>query len=139
MKLYLAGPMTGLPLLNFPSFWRAAIDLRSRGHEVVSPAEMAIINGDVIARGPDGKELTSNPSSYDFPFDEASIEMHPKFSIYRARRADMAALAECEAIVLLPGWHRSDGALRELRWADDIGLIVWEYDARSKTGLVKRR
>ncbi|MGA0610530.1 DUF4406 domain-containing protein [Caldimonas sp. KR1-144] len=41
-KIYLAGPMTGLPELNFPSFNHFASVLRAIGHEVVNPAE---ING----------------------------------------------------------------------------------------------
>lgn len=40
MKLYLAGPMTGYPELNFPSFHAEAARLRSLGHEVVNPAEL---------------------------------------------------------------------------------------------------
>ena len=40
MKLYLAGPMTGLPELNFPAFHAAAKRLRDLGHMVVNPAEV---------------------------------------------------------------------------------------------------
>ena len=34
MKLYLAGPMRGLPLCNFPAFDAAAAWLTSKGHIV---------------------------------------------------------------------------------------------------------
>lgn len=46
MKWYLSGPMSGHADLNFPAFQEAAEDLRSRGHEVVSPHE---INPDLNA------------------------------------------------------------------------------------------
>lgn len=38
--LYIAGPMTGLPDLNFPAFHAKAADLTALGFEVVNPAEI---------------------------------------------------------------------------------------------------
>lgn len=46
MKLYLAGPMTGYPELNFPLFHAEAARLRALGFEIVNPAE---INSDPSA------------------------------------------------------------------------------------------
>ncbi len=42
MKVYLAGPMRGLPDFNFPEFYRHAHALRKEGHEVFNPAEIGI-------------------------------------------------------------------------------------------------
>lgn len=42
MKIYLSGPMSGLPEHNFPAFHAAAARLRERGYEVVSPAELHV-------------------------------------------------------------------------------------------------
>jgi hypothetical protein len=39
-KIYLAGPMTGLPSHNFPAFHAEAARLRKLGYEVVNPAEL---------------------------------------------------------------------------------------------------
>lgn len=39
MRIYLAGPMTGLPDHNYPAFHAEAARLRSLGHEVLNPAE----------------------------------------------------------------------------------------------------
>lgn len=38
-RVYIAGPMTGLPEFNFPAFHAAAVQLRARGFEVENPAE----------------------------------------------------------------------------------------------------
>ena len=40
MKIYIAGPMTGIDALNFPLFHSEADRLRSLGYEVVNPAEI---------------------------------------------------------------------------------------------------
>ena len=40
-RIYLSGPMTGLPDFNRPTFRAAARDLREAGHRVYNPAEFA--------------------------------------------------------------------------------------------------
>ncbi|MGQ3001264.1 MAG: DUF4406 domain-containing protein [Hydrogenophaga sp.] len=49
-RVYVAGPMTGIPDLNFPAFHRQATRLRARGIDVVNPAE---INTDPSAKWTD--------------------------------------------------------------------------------------
>jgi hypothetical protein len=39
-KIYISGPMTGLPRLNFPLFNRVAVRLRNLRWEVVNPVEI---------------------------------------------------------------------------------------------------
>ena len=41
-RIYVSGPMTGMPELNFPLFNRCAAQLRHRGFAVVNPAEITI-------------------------------------------------------------------------------------------------
>lgn len=91
-RLYLSGPMTGLPDLNFPAFHAAAAALRARGWEVVNPAEI-------------------NPDS--------SLPWH------ECMRADIKALCDCDFIVLMPGWERSQGAALELHIAQRLLLEVF--------------
>lgn len=38
MKVYIAGPMTGLPEFNYPAFFAAAEVLEERGYEPLNPA-----------------------------------------------------------------------------------------------------
>lgn len=40
MRLYLSGPMSGIPDNNFPAFHEWAQRLRAAGHDVVNPAEL---------------------------------------------------------------------------------------------------
>lgn len=39
-RIYVAGPMTGHPELNFPAFHAVAAALRAQGHHVENPAEI---------------------------------------------------------------------------------------------------
>jgi hypothetical protein len=39
-RLYIAGPMSGLPGMNFPLFHAEAMRLRGLGYEVINPAEI---------------------------------------------------------------------------------------------------
>ena len=45
VRVYLSGPMTGRPDLNFPAFTAAATQLRAAGFEVVNPAELVTTPG----------------------------------------------------------------------------------------------
>lgn len=38
--VYVSGPMTGMPELNFPAFHKAAATLRAVGYRVVNPADL---------------------------------------------------------------------------------------------------
>lgn len=104
MKIYVAGPMRGYPLFNFPAFDAATEKLRDDGHSVFSPAE--------IDRG-----LGLDPSQ----------PLPDWFTIEDAMRRDLAVITECDAIALLPGWETSEGVKHELAAARACGLIIYEY------------
>lgn len=116
MKIYLAGPMRGLPEFNFPAFHAAAAVLRDMGHEVFSPAEK-----DIEKYG----EKLLNPSGSE---DEAATNVG--FSLRQALGMDLEWIcAHGEAIALLKGWERSSGANAEFFTARALGqLMAFEYD-----------
>lgn len=101
MRLYISGPMSNLPDLNFPAFAAAALALRAEGLDILSAHEIA---HDVAAI-----EQTARPW-------EAYL------------REDLAALLTCEGIVLLPGWPESAGARLELEVALRLRFLVFFYD-----------
>ena len=90
-RIYIAGPMTGLPELNFPAFHAEAAFLRALGFEVENPAE--------------------NPAP-------------PCGSWLGYMRMAIVQVARCDAVVMLPGWNDSRGALVEHDLAQGLGLDV---------------
>jgi hypothetical protein len=45
LRIYVAGPMTGLPDYNLDAFATAATRLRERGHNAQNPGRRGVING----------------------------------------------------------------------------------------------
>ena len=117
MKLYVAGPMRGYPNFNFPLFDEATEHYRSLGFYVVSPAEhdREICDGNIEDKP---GYATGDVSMYaeSTGFDFKSVIMW-----------DLAQIAECDGIVLLPGHENSSGARVELALAQALGLEVMEY------------
>lgn len=109
-KVYLAGPMRGIPQFNFPAFADATVKLRNEGYEVFSPAEHAIsLHGQSFWDNINGDEVNL-PLGFD-------------------RRALLAAdlnwiCREANAVALLPGWETSKGALAEMATALALGLEI---------------
>lgn len=42
MRVYISGPITGVPDGNKAAFKAAAVELEARGHDVVNPAELEV-------------------------------------------------------------------------------------------------
>lgn len=105
-RVYLAGPMRGYPLYNFPAFHEAAAILRANGFEVVSPAEKDLDDG----------------------FDPTRTTQEQGFDLKAALRWDMEQVLAVDAVVALPGWEESLGAIAEVHLALAAGTRVVEYD-----------
>lgn len=100
LKVYLSGPMTGLPEWNFPAFEDGARRLRAAGFAVLSPAE---------------KDLQAG-------FDPASDG--EDFDLRAALEWDVAAVIEADAVVVLSGWEDSPGCAVEVLTAESLGKPV---------------
>lgn len=101
-RVYIAGPMSGHPRFNFPAFDAAAERLRGAGFEVISPAEL----DDPPARRAALDSVDGSPTAYA----EATGETWGRML---ARDVRIIADGDLDAIVVLPGWDRSRGALLE--------------------------
>lgn len=117
MKIYLAGPMRGIPEFNFPEFHRYAKKLREQGHTVFSPAEQDIETyGCDISKGIDsGSEL----------------ELVEKFGfdLRKTLCTDLSWIClEADAVALMPEWKKSRGAQAERATAIALGLNIIELE-----------
>jgi hypothetical protein len=96
MRVYLGGPMTGLPQSNFPAFDRAASFLRATlGWDVVSPAEL------------------DDPLVRDAAMRNDVMPNGETWGDFLARDVKLLADGGIEAMVVLDGWERSKGARLE--------------------------
>lgn len=112
-KVYLAGPMRGIPEFNFPAFHDAAAYLRRRGWNVFSPAERDMSHY--------GKDLSVGNPTGD---EQQAVDEHG-FNIREAMAADLKFICEeADAIALLPGWENSRGARAEKAAAEALGIEV---------------
>lgn len=118
MKLYLAGPMTGIDLYNFPAFDAAADALRGLGHTVFNPAEADRL------RGFDAEAVRATGS-------DAALH---GFSLREALKEDLSWICDhAEGIALLEGWESSKGVRAELALADALSIpsgMWYRYDER---------
>lgn len=105
MRIYLAGPMTGIENHNFPAFDAARDWLRNTlKWVVISPADM----------------------SREFGID-GSREVTPE-EWRECMKDDIGAILRSHALVVLPGWQGSRGARREILIAQTIGIPIYQYD-----------
>lgn len=112
MKLYIAGPMRGIPEFNFPAFFAAEETLRGWGYEIINPARRDVDNGFKYQGLTGDEDLTALG-----------------FNLRSALGWDLAQIAgECDGVVTLDGWHRSRGAKAEVSTAVALDLPVNSVD-----------
>lgn len=100
-RIYVAGPMRGYPDFNYPKFNGFASELTGAGWDVVNPVRV----GESIA---EAEAINDDPALL-----EAVLA------------AEILALKTCEAVYLLNGWEKSDGARKEVAAAIAHGLEIY--------------
>ena len=99
-KVYIAGPMRGLPDFNYPRFNACAATLREIGWHVVNPAEIGAAYGTP-------EQINADPAL-----------------LAAVVAAELHALETCDAVFLMYGWENSVGARKELAAALAYGLKI---------------
>lgn len=100
MRLYVAGPVTGLTDGNYPAFEYAAKRLFNAGHIPVLPPELR----------------TALQPSAELTLGQCYRKVIPN---------DIVELATCEGMIVLPGFEKSSGTAFELHGAELFGMEVF--------------
>ena len=100
-RIYIAGPMAGVPESNYPAFNAAAAQLRANGWMVENPVDIGAEFGPPEAIQADRRLLA------------------------RVEQAERDVIPDCDAIYLLRGWQRSAGARGELAVALKYDLEIF--------------
>ncbi len=109
MRVYLAGPMSGIKSFNFPAFHTATKYLRAQGFDVVSPAEEDWKCG--IGEQAEASE-TGNPT-----------DIKETWGSVLARDVKLIADGGIKGIIFLPDWDQSRGARLEAT----VGLLQPDF------------
>lgn len=95
MKVYIAGPMSGLPDFNYPAFNTAEGELLVAGHFPLNPTRAEEHN------------TTGKPQTWSWYMRHA-----------------LGMVAQADGVALLPGWENSKGATLEHFVALQLGLDI---------------
>lgn len=87
-KIYISGPMTGIPDLNKEAIMKAALFYKEKGLDVITP-----FDGINLARYLKGENI--------------------KNGYTESLSCDIMLLSGCDAIAMLPGWTQSYGCIAE--------------------------
>lgn len=103
-KIYIAGPMRGHKLYNFPAFDAAEARLRRLGYDVVNPAALDRARGIHPETFPDDLDWHKTPEGFDLK----AVAMEC-----------LRQVSECDGIYVLNDCKKSKGAKAEM------ALAIW--------------
>jgi len=128
MRIYIAGPMHGMPGFNETAFLDAQVALSEKGHDVENPfvigakfANQTEIDKSFAAL----REWEEVCPMADKRYGEAKRNFKDCALAFRVRDYELATVRSCDAIYLLKGWRKSVGAKSELLEALRNGLEVF--------------
>ncbi len=111
---YLAGRMTGIPRFNFPRFEEVAEDLRSKGYDILSPAEMDDKEVyDTVMQSKDGSQGSGSPNG-------------ETWGDFLSRDVKIVA-DEADGVIAMDDWWMSKGARLEVFVATTQNKPIYHY------------
>jgi len=105
LTVYIAGPMRGYKNSNFPAFFDAARKWSNNPMvgRVFNPAQM----------------------DEDMGYDGDCVAINAKENLKMCMERDISAIMASDAVVMLTGWERSEGARVEHALAVYLGLKIF--------------
>lgn len=113
-KIYIAGPMRGIRLYNFPAFDDAAERLYNQGWDPINPADI-------------DRDCNFDPEA--LPECWNWDDLPESLNLSEIIRRDVDALLSADAVYVLPGYERSRGSRAEIALAEWLNLEVI-YEAK---------
>lgn len=110
MKVYIAGPMSGIPQFNYPAFANMAKDLRK---VVTEPGQHVEVFSPAEADAPHVQEFALASPDGQFP-DPSFAKRWPTHGAFIGLGVQRIIDGAFDAIVVLPGWDTSRGARCEV-------------------------
>lgn len=115
VKVYISGPIAGMPDGNMQAFRQAESMLREMLAQPVNPQTLDHEHEGLPCAGDQVPREFTNVS----PVAEAAERTH-RYGCYM--KPDILALLDCDGVVLLPGWENSRGAKVEVAVAEICGI-----------------
>jgi len=103
MRVYIAGPMRGIPQLNYPAFFEAKEHLEKLGHQVVCPP------------------MLDRALGYAH-WENADVPNVTPAQLREMMLIDLVAISHCDAVYVLDGWGDSRGCAVEMAFAEFLGI-----------------
>lgn len=128
-RIYIAGPMSGIPHFNFPEFFKAEAMLHN-----TRPGDVEVLN----PAAEDNRFHDADISQGNLFGDVQQAEAEHSFDRRRALAGDVHYIAGfATEIYMLAGWSKSRGAIAERAVAQAVGITVtyeqnWETDTQNE-------
>ena len=111
MNLYIAGPMSGMPDLNYPLFFETEKRLTELGHNPINPARIDMAEEADAALANAILSISSD------------AENNRTWEYYMQR--DIPLMLKGDGVCLLPNWRRSRGARLEVMIAQTLKMPLY--------------